>query len=262
MANSKLDFWNSRAQFGDQAGTGDLPLKSLEMQILLDYIKEGQNILDLGCGNGVTAFYLLDRMKIRVTGIDFAERMIDEANRRSRTRSAEEQRMVEFAVGDVCHLSRVPAIAGKQFDVIITERVLINLASWKEQEAAIRGIIDLLTPNGVYLMLESLEEGLRNINRVRKAIGLGAIEKPWHNRYLHEREILSIDFADLVEYRDFSSAYYFLSRVVNAWVAKKNNAEPRYDSDINQVALHLVGLRDFESIGLGQTRLWVWRRKR
>lgn len=43
---------------------------------------EGQNILDAGCGPGIYARILLDRGS-RVTGIDFSERMLDHARRRT-----------------------------------------------------------------------------------------------------------------------------------------------------------------------------------
>jgi ubiquinone/menaquinone biosynthesis C-methylase UbiE len=260
MIDSKLEFWNTRAQFGDKAGTNDLPLKDLEMRVLSEYIRDGQNVLDIGCGNGVTAFHFLDKANIKITGLDFAEKMIEDANRRLKERGTPEV-VAGFYVGDVRDLSGTSEIANKQYDVIITERVLINLSSWEEQESALRSIVERLAPNGVYLMCENLEEGLNNINRARTVTGLSEIEMPWHNRYLREKEIRGVDFAELVEYRDFSSIYYFLSRVVNAWIAKASNSEPQYDSSINQLATYLIDLREFESMGLGQTRLWVWRRR-
>jgi len=253
-----LKFWNERAQHGEKAGTNDLPLKHVEMQVLSQYLRDGQSVLDIGCGNGVSAFHFADRMKLDLTGIDFAEGMIEDAKRTAAARGGAQPR---FFVGDVRRLGAVQGIAGRKFDVVITERVLINLRTWEEQKAALREIVGLLAPGGAYLMCENLEEGLQNINAVRAGIGLPAIDKPWHNRYLREAELREVDFAQLAEYRDFTSAYYFLSRVVNAWVAKLGNSEPQYDSPINRLAGPLVGLRSLESAGLGQTRLWVWKRK-
>jgi ubiquinone/menaquinone biosynthesis C-methylase UbiE len=260
-STQKLDFWNSRAQYGEQAGTNDLILKRIEMQIILQYTRDGQSILDVGCGNGITAFTLLDALNVEVTGIDYASKMIEDANERLKRRPTEDQAVASFAVGDVKDLSRVEAIKNRKFDLIITERVLINLSSWQEQCDAMRGIMGLLKPDGVYLMIENIDEGLQSINRLRSAIGLSAIEKPWHNRYLRKEEVQAVDFAEMIEYRDFTSAYYLLSRVVNAWVANKQGMEPSYDSDINKLALELMEFRNFEELGLGQTRLWVWRRK-
>jgi SAM-dependent methyltransferase len=259
MSDKILDFWNSRAGLGESAGTNDLPLKAIEMQTLAEQVGEGANVLDIGCGNGVTAFYLAERRRARVLGVDYAVRMVEEAMRSAHTQP--DSNCPRFAVGDIRHLDRTEGIAGRTFDVIITERVLINLASWDEQCEAIRDIVSRLAPGGRYLMCESVVDGLENINRARARIDLPPIEKPWHNRYLREDEVAGVDFAVLRGHLDFSAAYYFLSRVVNAWVARHENTEPRYDSVINQLAPRLAGLDNFERSGFGQTRLWIWERK-
>ena len=260
MTEKHLDFWNERALLGIKAGTNDLPLKKIEMQTLSEYIKDGQKVLDIGCGNGVTAFHLLDRLNIDITGVDFSENMVTEANRQLAV-NENYARAARFGVGDVRCLTASPAIGDNKYDVIMTERVLINLASWEEQRQALRDILSLLRPGGVYLMCENSVDGLRNLNEVRTSVGLSKIDMPWHNRYISDSEIHSVDFAELVEYRDFTSIYYLLSRVVNAWTAGLQNLEPDYESDINKLTPQLLGIRNLETMGLGQTRLMVWRNK-
>jgi ubiquinone/menaquinone biosynthesis C-methylase UbiE len=260
MTEKHLEFWNERARLGLKAGTNDLPLKNIEMQVLSEYVKDGQRVLDIGCGNGITVFHLLDRLNIDITGVDFSENMVTEAQRQTAGQPKYQQH-ARFAVGDVRNLKSSPAIGDNLYDVIMTERVLINLGSWDEQRQALRDIMALLRPGGTYLMCENIVDGLHNINAVRGALSLPKIEMPWHNRYLTEAEIRSVDFAELVEYRDFTSVYYFLSRVVNAWTAALQKKEPAYDSDINQLTPHLLPFRNLETMGLGQTRLMVWRNK-
>jgi ubiquinone/menaquinone biosynthesis C-methylase UbiE len=259
MSDKILEFWNARAGLGDSAGTNDLPLKQIEMSALAELVPHGSRVLDIGCGNGITAFRLAERKGVTVVGIDYAAEMVENAKREAQRRAVESR--AQFVVGDIRKLGQIEAIANQTFDIVISERVLINLASWVEQRAAIRDIVGRLAPGGRYLMCESVEDGLVNINRARACINLPPIEKPWHNRYLRETEIADVDFATLRQRRDFSATYYFLSRVVNAWVAKNENAEPRYDSVINQLAPQLAGIDNFESTGFGQTRLWVWERK-
>ena len=53
----------------------------------------------------------------------------------------------------------------------------------------------------------------------------------------------------------YSSTYYFLSRVVNAWEAAQSGKDPDYDAPVNQLALKLPPIGDF-----GQGRLWLWRK--
>ncbi len=259
MSDKILEFWNSRAGLGESAGTNDLLLKQIEMSALAQLVPDGSRVLDIGCGNGITAFLLAERKSVTVVGIDYAAEMIENAKREAQHRAVESR--AQFLIGDIRKLGQIEEIANRIFDVVITERVLINLASWAEQRAAIQDIVGRLAPGGRYLMCESVEDGLVNINRARACIDLPPIEKPWHNRYLREAEIADVDFATLRQRLDFSATYYFLSRVVNAWVAKNENAEPRYDSVINQLAPRLAGIGNFESTGFGQTRLWVWERK-
>ena len=71
-----------------------------------------------------------------------------------------------------------------QFDIIITERVLINLLSPKDQENALYNISKALVPGGSYLMIESFIEPLMKINKIRR-------ENYWEMR-LSNLSIISI----------------------------------------------------------------------
>ena len=58
---------------------------------------------------------------------------------------------------------------------------------------------------------------------------------------------------NLVAVEHISSSYYFVSRVINAWLAKENGEEPQYDAVVNRLGLELPELGD-----LGQTKLWIF----
>jgi len=246
---SVLEFWNKRASLAEVAGTPDLMAKQLEIEIISKHIKEGQKILEIGCGNGMTAIELALRFDIDLTGIDFSEKMISEARRLA----SENHLMghVTFGVGDVCDLLNIT----DRYDLIFTERVLINLPDWLAQAKAIKDIIALLKPGGRYLMCENSRDGLDRINMYRESCGLSKIDPPWHNRYLLEKEVncLEIDGARLTGVENYSSTYYFISRVVNAWLAAQEGIEPQYNAKINQLGLLLPPMGDF-----GQGKLWIW----
>jgi len=254
-----LEFWNSRATLGSLAGTNDLGLKQLEMLTLSGYISDGQRVLDLGCGSGTTAIFLAENKSLEITGMDFSPEMVKEANQ-ERDRRGISPLKLNFAVQDIRKINELLAAQAAPYDIVMTERVLINLETWEEQKNAIREIIKLLRPGGVYLMCENLRDGLDNLNKMRARVGLEPITSPWHNRYLEQDEVSEIDFAELIEYRDFTSVYYLFSRVINAWLAKEQNEEPRYDAPINRLALDLSKFSQFDSLNIGQTRLWVFRR--
>ena len=66
-----LEFWNNRAGLGTWAGTRDVLAKHIEMDALAKFIADGQRIVDIGCGNGITAMELARRFAVRITGVDF-----------------------------------------------------------------------------------------------------------------------------------------------------------------------------------------------
>ena len=246
-------FWNDRAELGPEAGTADLIAKQLEMEAIASYVKDGLRVLEVGCGNGQTAFELARRYDINILGIDVASKMIEAAN--ALLADQKLKGSIKFQVGNAPSLEN---ITGK-FDLIFSERVLINLPDWPAQKLAISNIINLLADNGLYVMCENSQDGLDEINSLRERLGLPAIKVPWHNRYFRDDEISQTQFpgAALEGVRYYSSTYYFLSRVVNAWLAAQEGKEPAYDAPINQLALRLPPLGN-----LGQGRIWLWRKIR
>ena len=245
-------FWNSRADLGLQAGTRDVIAKKLEIEAISTYVRDDMRVLDVGCGNGITAIELARRYSVHVIGIDFAEKMVAAA-----MGMAVNQRLkgsVRFQVGDVRDLSGF----SEKFDLIYTERTLINLPDWLTQRQAIVNISNLLVDGGLYVMCESSQDGLDKINSLRGLLGLPEITPPWHDRYLRDAEIEQLTFSGikLESIIDFSSTYYFLSRVVNAWLAMQRDEEPDYEAPINTLALQLPPIAHF-----GQVKLWVWRKR-
>jgi ubiquinone/menaquinone biosynthesis C-methylase UbiE len=244
-------FWNRQAGLGLWAGSRDVVAKQIEMATIARHINDGLDVVDIGCGNGITALELAKRFKIRVTGFDYAVSMVEEARRIAASMPL--VGTVSFEAGDVTQLT--DAIG--RYDVAYTERVLINLPDWPTQARAIESIIGILRPGGRYLMCENSQCGLDRLNGARKLVDLDPIVPPWHNRYLRDQEVadLKIQGAVLEAVEDYSSTYYFISRVLNAALARNANREPEYESELNLLAPHLPAFGN-----LGQGRLWVWRR--
>lgn len=243
-------FWNSRAGLGQWAGSRDVIAKQIEIEAIASYVRDGMRVLDFGCGNGITAIELARRFKVDVTGVDFAEDMVAAAIELAQDQELKGQ--VGFQAGDVSS----PTQLG-QFDLIYTERVLINLPDWPAQERALRSVLDLLAEGGLYVMCENSQDGLDKINLLREQLDLPAVTPPWHNRYLRDEELRGFTHPGIkLEGMNFySSTYYFLSRVVNAWLAAQEGKEPEYEAPINQLSLRLPALGD-----LGQGRIWLWRK--
>jgi len=247
------EFWNVRAGLGVWAGTRDVIAKQLEIEAIAAHICDGMRVLDVGCGNGITAIEIARRYRVDLLGIDFADEMISRA--RDLAANVELKGSVEFQIGDVRSLPRTLG----RFQIIYTERTLINLPDWSTQRQAIMDITRLLEVGGLYAMCENSQDGLDAINALRQRIGLPPITPPWHNRYFREAELreLAIDDVTLEGVEHYSSTYYFLSRVVNAWLAAQEGKEPDYESPVNRLALRLPAIGE-----LSQGRIWLWRKLR
>lgn len=254
--SKNLKFWDERAKLGDLAGSNDFGIKNFEMNTLNEYIEDGMKILDIGCGSGTSAFYFASNKNIDITGLDFSPQMIEQAKLDLKNKNFDNKKM-RFFVEDIKNISDSPNISGEQYDIVMTERVIINLSSWDEQLKAIIDIMKYVKPGGCYLMCENLQEGLDNLNSLRKKMNLEIIDKPWHNRYLTKDEMSSIDEVNVEDCIDFSSTYYFFSRIINAELASREGKQPSYDSSINDLALSLKNHVDLSALDIGQTRLWV-----
>jgi ubiquinone/menaquinone biosynthesis C-methylase UbiE len=246
------DFWNSRAAFEKLAGTNDFTAKRLEHDTLLKHIKDGQRILEIGCGNGLLSIEMAEKHKVQVDAFDFAAEMIADA--KARAKPVKLKGKINFDVRDV----RDDSMPGGEYDVAITERVIINLLSWDEQADAIAKIVRHLKPGGRFLMCENSATGLGRLNEMRGLAGLDPVVAPWHNRYLIDDEVakLKIKGVKLVDVIPYSATYYFVSRVVNAFQAKMTGGEVRYDAPMNQLGLILPHIGD-----TAQGKLWIFERK-
>ncbi len=244
-------FWNSRAAFRALAGTNDFTAKRLEHDTLLGYIKNGQRILEVGCGNGLLSIEMAEKFDVSIDAFDFAAEMIADAKQRAAGASLKGS--INFDVRDV----RDDAMPSGGYDIAITERVIINLMSWEEQADAIGKIMRHLKPGGRFLMCENSATGLARLNELRGLCGIDPVQPPWHNRYLIDKEVaaLAIPGVRLVEVVPYSATYYLMSRVVNAWNAKMTNTEVSYDSPINQLGLILPAIGD-----TAQGKLWIFER--
>jgi ubiquinone/menaquinone biosynthesis C-methylase UbiE len=251
-AEEVLAFWNSRGGLGQWAGTRDVLAKQLEIEAIAGHVRDGLRILELGCGNGITAMELARRYKVEILGIDYAQEMITAAQ--GLMQGQQFKGTVSFRTGDVRQMPEFQ----RGFDLIYTERVFINLPDWNAQRAAIEDTTRMLAPGGAFVMLENSQDGLERINELRARVGLPRIDAPWHNRYLRDDEVatLAIPGVTLERVQHYSSTYYFLSRVVNAALAAQSGTEPDYDSPVNKLALSLPPMGEF-----GQGRIWLWRKK-
>ncbi len=208
-------------------------VRTKEVELILSFIavvtKTRQNqplrILDLGCGNGY-AINALAQMypQHHYVGVDFSQDLLAIARNRNVSNC-------RFILGD----GRSLEFEDNYFDVVYTERCLINILEWEEQKTALREIQRILKPESYYLMIESFNDGLANNNKARLECGLPELHEAYHNRYFDKDvflEFISSIFAiktiqDVdpstngdIFLTNFLSSHYFIARVLHPLVTK------------------------------------------
>lgn len=241
------DYWEARAQENDKsprATTNDVYLRKLEISTFVETIvelalPENSTVLDVGCGDGYTTLHVAAELpQLRFLGVDYSENMIRTA-RQQAAAQPELAGVIEFKVGDATDLKE--ACAGGTFDVVTTDRCLINLTSLESQTQAISQIAEHVKPGGYYLAIENFVEGQNNMNALRRAVGLPDIAIRWHNLFFREADFVAAaepNF-ELVTFKDFSSSYYYATRVIYSAMCQMRGEQPDYEHEIHQLAIKL-----------------------
>lgn len=248
-----LEFWNQRASLGVTAGTNDFMITEIEQRFIADLVPPGSRVLDIGCGNANSLIKLASERDCTGVGIDFADKMVEQSKKFITERRLDERLSVFHR-----SVPPVPTDFGT-FDVVISNRALINLRTADEQRRAIQSVPAVLRLGGSYLMIECSMEGGERTNALRRHLGMAPIDPPWHNLFFREADVESWQTAEFTVEKllHISSLYHLLSRVVYAKLAEMKGEELKYDSDINKIALLLP-----QQIGdFGPVKAWVWRKR-
>lgn len=176
------------------------------------------DVLDVGCGNGLMLAVLAEAYPdLRLTGLDYSPDMVELA----RGRGLEGVRIER---GD----ARTLQFDDASFDVVYTERCLINVQDREGQAAALRELHRVLRPGGHALLVESFDDAYENLNRARADFELEPIPMPFHNLFFDAEwfaETASRLFEpvapgalgdETLPPENFLSSHYFISRVVHA----------------------------------------------
>ena len=207
-----IGHYRSEAEKHGMEGTStiqDMRTRRLEMEAIFSYIRDGERVLEVGCGNGYVAQAIVEKYAIELDAVDFSPEMIALAKKRKIKRA---RGHVKFAVQNIIKLD-----ATDYYNLVFTERCLQNLVSWDDQKVALANIAQAVKPEGQFVMLESFWSGLNRLNQARKELDLPEIPPPWHNLLFEEEETKSYMISLGCSYIDqncFLSGYYFGSRVL------------------------------------------------
>lgn len=126
------------------------------------------DILEVGCGNGFNCSWIAQNFpQSRVLGVDYIPEMIEAAKLRQAEDSIPADRLT-YQTGNALDLSDVPG----SFDLVFTNRCLINLNTWDLQAQAYAQLISKVRPGGYVATIENSVPARLRQDQLRKSAGL------------------------------------------------------------------------------------------
>jgi len=196
-------------------------------------IQQPAKIMDVGCGNGYTLELLSRQYPEQVfVGIEKSEELLNLAA--SRFKNIENVSIIE---GDIRNKNFSKGVIA---DVLICQRVLINLLNEEDQKRALNNIVcsvkksDAWHSGGTLLFIESFMSALTKLNEAREEFELPAMEPAHHNLYLQDdffkiSELITYKTDGCLASSNFLSTHYFVTRVLHPIFVKdkpfKRNSE-------------------------------------
>jgi ubiquinone/menaquinone biosynthesis C-methylase UbiE len=241
-----LEYWNEN----DVESMYDKHLLNAEIDLIKRRIPENSKILDAGCGEGEVVFAYSSIKEITVHASDFSDTRLIKAKERLKDRKNVVLKKVDF-LGEYS--------LDNDYDVVVSQRFLINLMEWSLQQKVLLDLMSMLRPGGKFLMLEGSKQGVDSLNDLRAAWGLEPIPVKWHNLFFDDSVL--IDFMkqqgyNLVEHEGLGS-YFMLTRGVRPVLDSKLN----WDCEFNSLAASrkMEDLLGFNT-KFSRIKLWVFQK--
>lgn len=153
----------------------------LDLYHLLDFVKGGNKILDVGCGNG-RLYQLFKDKKVIYIGIDNSEKLIEIAKKEW------ERNKAEFLVADILNLP----FENESFNIVASIAVLHHLPGHELRFKALKEISRVLKPGGIlFLTIWNLWR-LKSLPYVIKYDTLKIFKQSpldWHDCWIPEKWI-------------------------------------------------------------------------
>ena len=266
-------YWDNRSKkfrTGLLATTDNPHIKRLEIDALYRAIKKtglgskkGVEVLEAGCGNGHNCFALSELLpNFKFTGLDYSKEMVKNANKAKESSSIKYPK-VKFLLGNVLNLEKNKNIENG-YDVIFTDRCLINLNSTKLQIAGINQIFNKLKRGGYFIMLENSAKNYAHQNEGRRLVGLPERKPEKYNLFIDENAIIPQvqKSAKLISIDDFGSLHDIVLYILIPMV---NNGTVDYSHPLvkatAELSMALSGTYENQFGSFGQNRLFLFRKK-
>ena len=239
-----LEYWNN----DDVESMYDKNLLNAEIEIIRKRIAPGAKILDAGCGEGEGTLVYSSIPETLVHAVDFSETRLAKARKRLNSRENVSLKQVDFL--GTYELD-------DDYDVVVSQRFLINLMEWQLQQKVLLDLMSMLKPGGTLLMLEGSQQGVDSLNEFRASWGLEPLPVKWHNLFFDDfalSDFMQRQGHKMVE-QDGLGPYFLLTRGVRPALDEKLN----WDCEFNRLA---AAESTSQLLGFGakfsRLKLWVF----
>jgi predicted O-methyltransferase YrrM len=248
-----------------RATTKAATIKRLEVAALFRAIRRSgmdnrpRKVLEGGCGNGQNCIALARELpNFTFDGFDYVDTMVQSAQRLAAASGFGER--TRFVVGDLLDVAACDLLP--RYDIVFTDRAIINLNTEERQLQAISSLASRVSPGGLLLLLENFSETYDRQNDCRELLGLPRRTPAEFNRFLSgervKAHVRDIGF-DLIALDDFGSLHDLLLYVLLPAV---NDGRIDYDNRLVAVTADLcerLGSVEGNLFGsFGQNRLYVF----
>jgi ubiquinone/menaquinone biosynthesis C-methylase UbiE len=160
----------------------DKHLLKAEIDLIKSHIHKRAKVLDAGCGEGEGSFIYSMIPGVMIHAVDFSETRLKKAKLKLKSRKNIMLKKVDFL-----HDYKLD----KNYDLIISQRFLINIMSWKFQRKVLLDFMSMLRKGGKLIMLEGSRQGVDSLNEFRLACGLKSIPIKWHNLFFDDDMLIN-----------------------------------------------------------------------
>lgn len=209
------NFWYLRQECGSQ---NDPFFQKASINAIAHVLNSCDNLLILGCGDGFGIEKYSEKAS-NITGIDYSESAIKKARGRYSA--------FQFLHGNILQKQ----FQNDQFDAVISERCLCNLASVHDQVRIFGIVHDYLRKNGQFIVCEPWLQGYDAIDKIRAAFSLEPLKRHWHNILLDDDIITKSGFEIAGSYT--FGIYSLISRIFHPVYVYPE--EPRFNNRINEI---------------------------
>ena len=250
-------YWVSRMSNKErQVCTSDFQLDLLEEDQIIKRIKDKKTILEIGSGNGILLKRLLKSKKIKeYIGTDLVAELTNISQKKFKN-----FKNLSFFQKDMTLINKTSF--NNKFDYIISKRAIQNVLNSKLQLETIDNVGHHLKKNGLMILVESSASAQKNINFLREKYNLPRIQPPFHNLFFNDSKIMKYKFKNLklIEIDNFSSNFYFITRIIYAFYAKNYTKEKiKYSHGLNKIALMIND--NLLNLDLSQVKTYLFRKK-